>query len=60
LLIALRGARPEPEQAHLDILCNASGTSTTSGASGYCTFGTSSTYGASGYLERIQVKVVIF
>jgi len=37
LLIALGRARPEVEQAHLGILCNASGTSgtsITSGASG--------------------------
>jgi hypothetical protein len=46
----------------MGILCNAfgtSGTSSTSGASGYDTSGTSSTSGASGYLERIQVKVEI-
>jgi len=51
LLIALEGARSEPEQAHLGILCNASG------ASGYGTSGTSSTSGASGYFEKIQLIV---
>ncbi|KEH21529.1 hypothetical protein MTR_7g007100 [Medicago truncatula] len=41
-------ARPEAEQAHMSIQCNAFGTS-----------GNSSTSGASDYSERIQVKVEI-